>query len=87
MESQLLKPLRTIQLLTEHQIVDYGPVQFKNEQLWLPSSAELYFDFRKHRYHRTHTFSHFMLFSTSSQEAVQEPRQEPGTPLPVPENR
>jgi tetratricopeptide (TPR) repeat protein len=87
MESQLIKPLKTIQLLTEHQIVDYGPVQFKNEQLWLPSRAELYFDFRKHRYHRTHTFSRFMLFSTSTQEAVQEPKRKTGVAPSVPENQ
>ena len=88
MESQLIKPLPSIQLLTEHQIVDYGPVQFKkSEQLWLPTNAELYFDFRKHRYHRRHSFSHFMLFSTSSQETVQEPKQKPGVPQPKEETR
>jgi hypothetical protein len=49
MESELVKPMPNIQLLTEHQIVEYGPVQFqkKKVELWLPKSAELYFDFRK----------------------------------------
>jgi tetratricopeptide (TPR) repeat protein len=87
MESQLVKPLPAIQLLTEHQIVDYGPVQFKAGQLWLPSSAELYFDYHKHRYHRKHSFSHFMLFSTSSREEVQAPKQNPGIPQPNEETR
>jgi len=87
MESQLVKPLPAIQLLTEHQIVDYGPVQFKTGQLWLPSSAELYFDYRKHRYHRKHSFSHFMLFSATSQEEVQTPKQKPGIPPPKEETR
>lgn len=88
MESQMIKPLPSIHLLTEHQIVDYGPVQFKkSDQLWLPTKAELYFDFRKRRYHRKHSFSHFMLFSTSSQETVQEPKQKPGTPQPKEEAR
>jgi tetratricopeptide (TPR) repeat protein len=79
MESQLVKPMPNIQLLTEHQVVDYGPVLFKkkNEQLWLPSSADLYLDFRKHRYHRRHSFSHFMLFSTETQDVQSGPKQEP----------
>ena len=87
MESQLVKPMPAIQLLTEHQIVDYGPVQFKSGQLWLPSSAELYFDYHKHRYHRKHSFSHFMLFSTNSREEVQAPKQKPGIPQPNEETR
>ena len=70
MESELVKPMPAIQLLTEHQIVEYGPVHFQNKgiDLWLPKSAELYFDFRKHRYFRRHSFDHFMLFSTDSDE-------------------
>lgn len=88
MESQLVKPMPNIQLLTEHQIIDYGPVQFKkkNEELWLPNSADLYFDFRKHRYHRRHSFSHFMLFSTESEETQSGPKQAPVVP-PAPQDQ
>jgi hypothetical protein len=55
--------------------VDYGPVPFpkKNVELWLPKSAELYFDLRRHHYYRRHSFDHFMLFSVDSTE---------NTPLP-----
>jgi hypothetical protein len=89
-ESELVKPMPNIQLLTEHQIVEYGPVQFpkKNVELWLPKSAELYFDFRKHRYFRRHSFDHFMLFSTDSVEKYSGPKEDPKVPAPNPqENR
>jgi hypothetical protein len=78
MDSELVKPMRKIQLLSEHQSVDYGPVSFpkKKMSLWLPKSAELYFDFRRHRYHRLDSFDHFMLFSVDSDEK----RKEPATP-------
>ncbi|HZR63591.1 MAG TPA: tetratricopeptide repeat protein [Terriglobales bacterium] len=78
-EAQLVKPMPDIQLLTEREIVDYGPVQFhsKDVELWLPIKADLYFDFRKHRYYRQHSFSHFMLFSTDSQDKVSGPKKEP----------
>ena len=68
-----------IRLLSEHQIVDYGPVPFarKNTSLWLPKSAEIYFEFRKHRYHRRHGFDHYMLFSVDSQEKRKEPSSKP----------
>ncbi len=85
-ESDLVKPMPNIQLLTEHQIVEYGPVQFpkKNVDLWLPKSADLYFDFRKHRYYRRHSFDHFMLFSTDTDEKVAGPKGVPSAPVPTP---
>ena len=89
-ESELVKPMPNIQLLTEHQIVEYGPVKFqkKNVELWLPKSAELYFDFRKHRYFRRHSFDHFMLFSAETDEHYGGPKQDPKVPVSnPPENR
>lgn len=81
-ESELVKPMPNIQLLTERQIVEYGPVQFqsKKAELWLPIKADLYMDFRKHRYYREHSFSHFMLFSTETEDKVSGPKKEPKLP-------
>jgi len=64
-------------------------VQFpkKNVELWLPKSAELYFDFRKHRYHRRHSFDHFMLFSTDSEEKYAGPKGSPNIKVPPPEEK
>ena len=66
----MVRPMREIELLSEHQTVEYGPVPFarKKTSLWLPQKAEIYFDFRKHHYYRRHSFDHYMLFSVDSAE-------------------
>jgi tetratricopeptide (TPR) repeat protein len=82
MEAEMVNPMPEIQLLSEHQVVEYGPVPFlkKNTSLWLPKSAEIYFDFRKHRYYRRHSFDHFMLYSVDSEEKRKEPVSKPVQP-------
>jgi tetratricopeptide (TPR) repeat protein len=75
-EAELVRPMPEIKLLSEHQVVEYGPIQFekRNTSLWLPKSAEIYFDFRRHRYYRRHSFDHYMLFSTDTEEKRKEPK-------------
>jgi len=83
MEAEMTNPMPEIQLLSEHQAVEYGPVPFpqKNTSLWLPKSAEIYFNFRKHRYYRRHSFNHYMLYSVDTEEKRKEPVSKP-TPKP-----
>jgi tetratricopeptide (TPR) repeat protein len=78
-ESELVRPMPEIKLLSEHQVVEYGPVRFeqKNTSLWLPKSAEIYFEFRKHRYYRRHSFDKYMLFSVEEKEKRKEPVAKP----------
>jgi tetratricopeptide (TPR) repeat protein len=78
-EAELVSPMPAIQLLSEHQVVEYGPVPFpkKSTTLWLPKSAEIYFDFRKHRYYRRHSFEHYMLYSVDADEKRKEPTAKP----------
>jgi tetratricopeptide (TPR) repeat protein len=80
LESDLMSPIPEIQLLSEHLDIDYGPVMFqkKNVELWLPKSAEIYFDFRRHHYLRRHSFDHFMLFSVDADEKRSEPGAKKG---------
>jgi tetratricopeptide (TPR) repeat protein len=75
MESELVKSMPQIQLLSEHQLVEYEPIQFGKAEtaLWLPRSAEIYFDFRRQRYYRRHRFDHYMLFAVNSDEHRKEP--------------
>ena len=75
-EAEMVNPMPEIQLLSEHQVVEYGPVPFpkKSTTLWLPKSAEIYFDFRKHRYYRRHSFDHYMLYSVDTEEHRKEPK-------------
>lgn len=71
-ESQLVDPIPQLHLVNEHQTVEYSPVSFpkKNIELWLPKRAEIYLNYNKRRYRRTHTFDHFVLFSVDSEEKV-----------------
>jgi tetratricopeptide (TPR) repeat protein len=68
-EADMVKPVPEIQLLSERQTVEYGPVPFatKNITLWLPKKVEIYIDFRKHHYYRRHSFDHYMLFSVDTE--------------------
>jgi len=86
MESELMKPEPAVHLLSEHQIVDYGPVPFekKNEELWLPHSVDLYFNLHNRRYFRRHSFDHFMLFSVDAAEKRNEPKEAKAPPPPAP---
>lgn len=81
-EAELVHPVAEIQLLSEHQIVEYGPVPFpkKNTALWLPKNVEIYLDFRKHRYYRRHSFDHYMLYSVDTEEKRKEPGAKPADP-------
>jgi Flp pilus assembly protein TadD len=77
-ESELISPMPQIQLRCEQEIVEYRPVQFqKNVELWLPQKAEIYLDYRKHRYYRSHSYDHYMLFSVDSVEKRNEPKAPP----------
>ncbi|HLV96286.1 MAG TPA: tetratricopeptide repeat protein [Candidatus Acidoferrales bacterium] len=75
LEADLLNPMPAIQLLRQHQSVDYGPVYFKTRktELWLPRSAEIYLDFRRHQYYRRHSFARYRLFAVGASEKIGEP--------------
>ena len=75
-EADIVNPTHEVQLLSEHQVVEYGPVPFarKNTMLWLPKNVEIYFDFRKHRYYRQYAFDHYMLFDVDASEKVKLPQ-------------
>jgi tetratricopeptide (TPR) repeat protein len=77
LEADLLNPMPNIQLLSQHEAVDYGAVAFKTKktELWLPKSADLYFDFRRHRYHRRHSFGSYKLFSVAADQKIGDPKE------------
>lgn len=74
-ETDLVHPMPEIQLLTDHMEVNYEAVQFraKDETFWLPSSAQMYFEFRKQRYRRSVTLSHYRLFAVGANEKINQP--------------
>jgi hypothetical protein len=86
-EADMVKPMPQIQLLREHQVLDYAPVQFKskNVELWLPKRAEIYFNFRRHRYMRRHGFDNFLLFAVDSSDEHKAPPTPPQEQKPQPQ--
>jgi hypothetical protein len=76
MEMDLAETIPKIHLRLDHQVVDYLPVSFpeSDSKIWLPSSAELYMDFRGHRFYRRHTYTNFKLFSVKVQQQFGAPR-------------
>lgn len=84
-EADIINPMHEIQMLSEHQVVEYGPVPFarKSTNLWLPKNVEIYFDFRKRRYYRHYTFDHYMLFDVDTSEKVKLP-QDAAASEPIP---
>jgi tetratricopeptide (TPR) repeat protein len=77
LESDLLKPVERIHLTREHIAIEFASVKFRtrDEQLWLPQTAELYVEWNGHRFYRRHTFSNFKIFSTESTEEVHAPKE------------
>lgn len=77
LESDLLKPVEKIHLMREHISIEYASVHFRtrNEQLWLPQSADLYVELGGHRFYRRHTFTNFKIFSTDTTQEIHTPRE------------
>jgi hypothetical protein len=72
METDTMRPVPEIRLMRDHQLIEYGPVDFKNGtmQLWLPKNADWYSSLSGQRYHRRHTFSQFLLFSVEDSQKI-----------------
>ena len=83
LETDLREPYPEVRLLAEHLVMDYGPVQFKtrNEQLWLPTSADYYRISSNRRIHRRHSFSDYVLFSVEDRQKIGEPPKDKTAPL------
>jgi hypothetical protein len=77
LETDLLQPVKGINLMHERLSIEYGEVQFHshNLQLWLPKSAELYWERNGHRYYRSHDFSNFKIFSVDTNQRFQRPKE------------
>jgi tetratricopeptide (TPR) repeat protein len=83
-ETDTMRPVPEIRLVRDHQLIEYGPVGFRNDtmHLWLPKSADWYSSLSGQRYHRRHTFSQFLLFSVDDSQKISKPKEpvEPAAP-------
>ena len=77
MEADMVRPVPEIRLLLDHQLIEYAPVEFRKAQtpLWLPKSADWYCNLAGQRYHRRHTFHHFLLFSVEDSQKISKPKE------------
>ena len=78
LETDLIAPVPEIKLVTDRTIIEYGPVHFRENQvdMWLPQSAELYYDWKGRRSHRRHGFSNYLLFSVGDKQRISAPKIE-----------
>jgi hypothetical protein len=73
LETNLVRPVERISLTREQLSVEYGQVQFRSRdmQLWLPKTAELYWEQHGRQYYRRHEFSDFKIFSVDTNQKFQ----------------
>jgi hypothetical protein len=76
METDLVAPMPDIRLAADHVALEYGPVHFRSgaREMWLPQSAEVFFEWRGQRVHRRHKFSNYLLFSVDDKQKISAPR-------------
>lgn len=76
MEADMVGSVPDIRLVRDHQMIEYGPVEFQKAKMpmWLPKSADWYCNLAGQRYHRRHTFSHFLLFSVEDIQRIEAPK-------------
>jgi tetratricopeptide (TPR) repeat protein len=78
LETDLVSPVPQIQLRAEHVAIEYMPVKFvsHNQELWLPESADIYFDYAHRRMHRRHYFRDYRLFAVDEKQQISPPKIE-----------
>jgi TolA-binding protein len=83
-ETDLREEVPELELVRDHLIIDYGPVQFEHAKtsLWLPWYAELYMQVRGKRYHHRHTLTDYQLFSVDTDHQISAPKQSDATDSP-----
>ena len=77
LETDIMETIPKIRLRFNHETIEYAPVSSptNNLQIWLPSSTELYMDFKGHRFYRKHSFTNFKIFSVDMHYQTSDPKQ------------
>jgi tetratricopeptide (TPR) repeat protein len=81
LETDLVAPVPQIRLVADHTAIEYGPVRFAkgNVNMWLPQSAEVYYDWKGRRIHRRHSFSDYLLFGIEDKQKITVPKGDDAT--------
>lgn len=82
LETDIMKPLRKLQLTREHFSIDYHLVRFRKHRvsLWLPEDVNLYIAYRHRYYHSYSHFTDFQLFWVSTAQKIFSPKQSKNNP-------
>ena len=67
--------------IAEHMDIEFGPVTFRSqkENMWLPASADIYFDLRGRRIRRRNTFTNYLLFTVNEKQSISAPKESKST--------
>jgi len=76
METQMISPVREIELFADFTAIEYGPVYFsaRDLEMWLPQTAEVYSYWKGRRFHRSHSFSNYLFFSVEEKQHISPPK-------------
>jgi len=76
LESDLAKPIPQIELVKQHQEIEYTAMKFAStdQEIWLPQNAEVSVERHGRRYFRIHAFRDFRLFNVDTAQNVQAPK-------------
>ena len=82
LEAALIAPVPEIRLVTDRATIEYGPVHFQSRELdmWLPRTAEIYYDWIGRRTHRLHSFDNYFLFSVDDKQRISAPKTDAQMP-------
>jgi tetratricopeptide (TPR) repeat protein len=88
LQTDIVAPVPEIRLRAEHIAVEYTPVKFttRQQELWLPQSAEIYFNYGSRRIHRRHNFRDYMLFAVDEKQQISLPTIEADAGSASPQN-
>jgi len=77
LDSELVSPIKEIELNHERSSIEYGMVQFhsQKQEIWLAQTAHLWVERKGHRYYRRHTFSNFKVFSVDTTQTAQRAKE------------
>lgn len=78
LETNLIAPVPQIRLREDRTVIEYGLVHFLegNVDMWLPQTADVYYDWSGRRSHRRHSFSNYLLFSVKDNQLISAPKFE-----------
>jgi tetratricopeptide (TPR) repeat protein len=83
-ETDLVQPMKDLELTRDHLAIDYGPVPFQGgkAELWLPWYADMYLELHHHRYHHRHVLSNYAMFGVDTNDIINKPKNVDGPDSP-----